>query len=256
MAASEKDNKVALHAPHESGPDHCGAKRILTIDIGGTKLKASLVASDGTLAADPVRIDTPHPSPPPVVLAALERLIARFQDFDRISIGFPGVVRGTRIVTAPNLGTAEWAGVDIVREISQRTGVPTRVLNDAAVQGLGVVRGPGLETIITLGTGVGCAVYRNRRWLLHLELALDDFAGNAALKTLGLAAWNARIATVVRDVMRLTACERLYIGGGNARKIALQLPADVEIVSNVAGLTGGVRLWEEWFDEILAQSSI
>lgn len=241
------------NSPQRSGFSDA-APLTLTIDIGGTKLKASLVAADARLAAEPVRIDTPHPSPPRVVLAALEGLIAHFSGFSRISVGFPGVVRGSRILTAPNLGTKDWAGVDIVHEIETRTGVPVRALNDAAVQGLGVVRGPGLETVITLGTGVGCAVYRDRRWLLHLELALDDFAGKAVLDAVGPEAWNERVAKVIGDVMRLTTCEKLYVGGGNARKVALQLPANVEIVSNVAGLIGGVRLWEPWFDEIVGRS--
>lgn len=237
-----------------SAPHHPAAQAgplTLSIDIGGTRIKACVIDVDGVPLSAPHISLTPHPSPPDAVIAALHAIIATFTQFDRISIGFPGVVRGPRIVTAPNLGTAQWLGFDIVAALSQHYGVPVRVLNDAAVQGLGVVRGPGLETVITLGTGIGCSVFRDRRWLLHLELALDAFAGNAVLTEVGALAWNERIAETIAVVSRLTACERLYVGGGNARKIALRLPAHVEIVDNVGGLTGGVRLWEPQFDDLL-----
>lgn len=227
----------------------------LSVDIGGTKVKACVLDVTGRTLSSPEIAPTPRPSPPDAVMATVQELVGRLPGFDRISIGFPGVVRGPLVVTAPNLGTAQWVGFDIVAALSHRYNVPVRVLNDAAVQGLGVVRGPGLETVITLGTGIGCCVFRDRRWLLHLELALDSFAGNAVLTELGAKAWNERVAETIAVVSRLTACERLYVGGGNARKVALRLPAHVEIVDNIAGLTGGIRLWEAQFDELMRPST-
>lgn len=224
----------------------------LGIDIGGTKMKACVLDRSGQVTCEPTVVSTPRPSPPPAILAAIADLVTRCVKFDRISIGFPGVVRGPEIYTAPNLGTPQWRGYHLADALQQTYGVPVRILNDAAVQGLGVVKGPGLETVITLGTGVGCAVFRDRNWLLHLELGLDDFVGNAVLERLGPAEWNERLAKVVRDVLRLTACERLYIGGGNARKLALDLPDNVERVDNSAGITGGVRLWEPALDAFYA----
>lgn len=223
----------------------------LSVDIGGTKMKACVLDAQGQPLSAPQATATPRPSPPDAVMATIHDLVGKLEGFDRISIGFPGVVRGPLIVTAPNLGTAQWVGYDIVAALTHRYGVPVRVLNDAAVQGLGVVRGPGLETVITLGTGIGCSVFRERRWLLHLELALDAFAGNAVLTDLGAQAWNERIGDTIIVVSRLTACERLYIGGGNARKVTLRLPTHVEIVDNIGGLTGGVRLWEPQFDDVM-----
>lgn len=224
----------------------------LTIDIGGTKLKVSRVDGNGQMLCSPVIASTPRPSPPDSVLGAIRGMVAGIGEFHRISVGFPGVVRGPRVITAPNLGTPVWADFDLVEALSGAFGRPVRLLNDAAVQGLGVVRGPGLETVITLGTGVGCAVYRDREWLLHLELGLDSYVGNEALNTEGPEAWNRRLLKTVTDVLRLTACDRLYVGGGNARKVAVELPNNVELVSNTAGLTGGVRLWETSFDRHFA----
>lgn len=223
----------------------------LSIDIGGTRMKACVLDVGGRPLSTPQISATPRPSPPDAVMATIHELVGKLEGFDRISIGFPGVVRGPLIVTAPNLGTPQWVGYDIVKALMHRYGVPVRVLNDAAVQGLGVVRGPGLETVITLGTGIGCSVFRDRRWLLHLELALDAFAGNAVLTNYGALAWNERVGETVAVVSRLTACERLYVGGGNARKVTIQLPPHVEIVDNVGGLTGGLRMWEPQFDDVM-----
>jgi polyphosphate glucokinase len=233
----------------------------LGIDIGGSNIKAAAVDAAGRLLAEQVRAPTPKPAPPEAVLASITRLVAASPSFDRISVGFPGVVRGGEVITAPNLGTPFWAGFAMIAALAERFGVPVRMLNDAVVQGLGVVEGPGLECVVTLGTGVGCAVFRDRRWLVQLELgqhrarkgkSYDQYAGQAALALKGPVVWNRRVRKVIRSVLELTNCDRLYIGGGNARKIAFEPPRQVRIVSNAAGITGGVRLWEPVLDDLFA----
>jgi polyphosphate glucokinase len=224
----------------------------LAIDIGGSSVKAAALDASGALAAAKIRTPTPRPATPAAVLEAVATLTATLPRFDRVSVGFPGVVRRGIVRTATNLGTEDWRGFDLIGALAGRFGVPARVLNDAAVQGLGVVEGDGLECVVTLGTGVGCAVFRNRRLLLHLELGYDPHIGQAALEAIGPEAWNRRVVESLRSVMKLTACDTLYVGGGNARMIAVELPPGARIVSNVAGLTGGVRLWEAELDELFA----
>jgi len=233
----------------------------LGIDIGGSNIKAAAVDATGKLLAEPVRAATPKPATPEAVLASIASLVIASPSFDRISVGFPGVVRGGEVVTAPNLGTSFWAGFAMIAALAQRFGVPVRMLNDAVVQGLGVVEGPGLECVVTLGTGVGCALFRDRRLLLELELgqhrarkgkSYDQYAGQAALAAKGPVAWNRRVRKVITSVLELTNCDRLYIGGGNARKITFEPPPQVKIVSNAAGITGGVRLWEPVLDDHFA----
>jgi polyphosphate glucokinase len=204
----------------------------------------------GALAAAKVRAPTPKPATPAAVLEAIAGLAAQLPHFERISVGFPGVVRQGTVRTAANLGERDWRGLNLIEAVAQRFGVPVRVLNDAAVQGLGVVEGPGLECVVTLGTGVGCALFRNRRLLLHLELGYDAHIGQAALAEIGPQAWNERVVQSLRTVMKLTACDRLYVGGGNARMLTAELPQGTLTVSNVAGVTGGVRLWEPELDEL------
>src|SRR5262245_16300070 len=222
----------------------------LAIDVGGTNIKASVLDRAGRLAAEKMRSATPKPATPAAVLATIAALVARLPRFDRISVGFPGVVQGGRVRTAANLGTKDWLDFKLIDALAGRFGVPVRVVNDAAVQGLGVVEGHGLECVVTLGTGVGCALFRNRRLLLHLELGYDAYIGQAALAALGPQAWNERVAESLRTVMSLTACDLLYVGGGNARMVATALPPQVRIVSNTAGVTGGARLWEPALDEL------
>jgi polyphosphate glucokinase len=239
--------------------DRAGAPFTLGVDIGGTNMKAAVLDREGKLLAEQVRAPTPRPATPEAVLARIAELARKLPKFDRISVGFPGVVREGTIVTAPNLSTDAWRGFGLIRVLSQSSGVPVRTLNDAAVQGLGVVEGPGLECVMTLGTGVGCALFRNRRLLLHLELGqhrarkrktYDQYIGQRALAEIGPERWNRRLRKAIESALVLTSCDRLYIGGGNARKIAFELPPQVRSVSNTAGITGGVRLWEPQLDEL------
>jgi polyphosphate glucokinase len=228
------------------------------VDIGGTNVKTAVLDRDGALIAERTRTPTPKPATPAAVLQAIAALAAKLPAFDRISVGFPGVVKGGTVVTAPNLGTEAWAGFHLIDALAQQYGTPVRMLNDAAVHGLGVVEGHGLACVITLGTGIGCSLFRNRRLLLHLELGqhgrfdetYDQFIGQKALDAIGPEAWNARVREAIDTIVQLTSCDELYVGGGNARHVTFSLPPHVRIVSNAAGVTGGVRLWEAELDEL------
>ena len=232
----------------------------LGIDIGGTNLKAAVLDEEARFLSDRILEPTPRPANPAAVIEAICTMSARLPAFDRISVGFPGVVKDGVVVTAPNLGTQQWTGIDIAARLADKFGVPVRVLNDAAVHGLGVVEGRGLECVITLGTGVGCALFYSRRLLLHLELGqhtrgdvtYDKFIGQAAMIGAGLAAWNKRVHETAETVIRLTCCETLYIGGGNARHLTEPYPAGSKIVGNRAGLAGAVRVWDRVLDEMFA----
>ena len=227
--------------------------RTLAFDIGGTRLKAALLDRDGRLIGDPVRTNTPHPGGPDAVIPLLIGLARQLDRFDRISIGFPGVVRAGTILTAPNLGTDAWRGTKLTERLSESLGKPARALNDGSVQGLGVIRGQGVEVCITLGTGMGFALFRDGRLAPHLEMgqhpvrtdtSYDHYVGNAALSSVGTKRWNKRVYRVIGYLATLTNYDILYIGGGNAKSIRFNLPARVQIVSNQAGLTGGVKLWD------------
>jgi polyphosphate glucokinase len=228
------------------------APATLAIDIGGTGLKASVLGPDGAMIADRLRLDTPHPASLENVLATIAQLVAQLPDFDRISVGFPGVVRHGQVLTAPHLGTGLWKGCPLATALQERLGAPARVLNDADVQGFGVVARRGLECVLTFGTGLGSALFVEGRLAPHLELSqhplhkgktYDEYLGEAALEAKGAKTWNRRVARAIGVVRKLINFDVLYLGGGNAEHVSLKLPDDVRIVSNTAGITGGIHLW-------------
>ena len=232
----------------------------LAIDIGGTHIKASVLDRAGEPIVDRVDAPTPHPAPPAAMLALIRTIVSALPAFDRISAGFPGVVKGGCVITAPNLGTEAWRAFPLAATLERQLGKPARVLNDAEMQGLAVIAGSGLECVLTFGTGMGSAIYRDGQLMPHLELgqhpawkskSYDRYVGADALKKLGLAKWNRRVRRVMTLVRTLLNFDHLYLGGGNAVNITLELPRDVTIVSNLAGITGGVGLWEAQFDDLL-----
>jgi polyphosphate glucokinase len=225
----------------------------LAIDIGGTALKASVLDRDGRMIVERARVRTPYPCSPKVLLRALAELTAPLPACDRISIGFPGVVRDGHVVTAPHFGKKSWRGYPLEAELAQRLGGPARLLNDAEVQGLGVIAGKGLEVVLTLGTGVGSAVFASGWLAPHLELAqhplysggtYNDYVGNEALRRYGKKKWNRRVLRMIAVVDSLLHYDVLYIGGGNARYLSGDLPETVRIASNDNGITGGIHLWD------------
>ena len=229
----------------------------LAIDIGGSRLKAGILDAAGRLAGEPVRVNTPH-NDPEAAVSALVNMVKPLGAFDRISIGFPGVVKRGVVLTAPNLGTEAWHDFPLAKRLSKELGKPVRLLNDASVQGLGVIAGEGLECVITLGTGFGFALFHSGRLAPHLELGqhpvrkdmtYDQYLGSAALADVGKKKWNKRLKRALGFLTTLLDYDTLYVGGGNAKHIVIDLPGNVHIVPNAAGITGGVRLWDSRMDE-------
>lgn len=226
----------------------------LAIDVGGSGLKATVVDPNGTLLCDRVRIDTPVGSPPDAIVALLVELVRDLPAYDRVAVGFPGMIRHGVVLTAPNLGHAEWSGYALAAALQKELRRPVRVANDADVQGLGVIRGQGVEMVVTLGTGFGTALYEDGRLCPHLEISQQPFRkgetydqqlGNAARKQVGKEKWQKRVLKAIANLATLTHFDHLYVGGGNARKLDCKLPDNVTIVDNVAGLSGGVGLFRQ-----------
>ena len=236
----------------------------LAIDIGGSHLKCGVIAVTGQMVMGPERVVTPDPAAPRAVVDALAELAQKLTPFDRISIGFPGVVRDGLILTAPNLGTDLWHGFALAVALSDRLGKPARLLNDATVQGLGAIAARGVECVITLGTGMGFALFRNGKPAPHLEFSqhpihgrktYDHYIGDEARRAAGNQRWNKRVHRAIGLIDTVVNYDTLYIGGGNARHINFELPANVQIVSNEAGITGGVRLWDARLDDVFTDPS-
>ena len=256
--------------PTEETPAH---PYTLSIDVGGTGLKASVLSKDGSMVADRVRVETKYPMPPDGdtgLVATLTALVQPLPAADRISCGFPGMVRNGLILSAPHFVTkkgpgtpvdeklfAAWSKFDLAGALATALGKPTKVANDADIQGAAVVKGNGLEVVITLGTGFGSGLFMNGLLLPHIELAhqpfrkgetYNDQLGELARKNKGDEGWNERVREAITNLDDLFFFDHLYIGGGNARRVDRDALGDVlervTIVDNSAGILGGVKLWE------------
>lgn len=233
------------------------AERILAIDVGGTGLKAAIIDADGQMKTERVRVDTPHPCTPDQLVDVLAKLVApliKQAPPTLMSIGFPGVVRNNRILTAPHFGIEGWHDIPLADSLAQRLGgLPVRMINDAEMQGFAAIEGRGLEFVLTLGTGAGTAMFRDGELMPHLELAhhpvskkgvaYDEYIGEAAREKAGNKRWNRRVHKVIGILESLVNYDKLWIGGGNATRLKFELPPNVATVSNDAGIEGGARLW-------------
>ena len=226
--------------------------KILSIDIGGSNIKATVLNSKGELTKQYEKIPTPNSAGPENVLTAIKTLVKDFPAFDRVSVGFPGYVKAGVIKTAPNLNTALWADFDFAKKLEEVLGKPAKVVNDADMQGLGVVSGKGLELVITLGTGFGTAWLSDGELLPHLEFShqpfnkyesYDKYIGDKALDKEGTKKWNTRIEKVFEVLKTVFNYDYLYIGGGNSSKLNFKLDSNMKIVTNTDGIKGGSRLW-------------
>jgi polyphosphate glucokinase len=227
-------------------------KRILAIDIGGTGLKAAVIGPTGKFVEARMRLKTPPHCTPKKMVPLLLRLVKDFKRYDRVSIGFPGYVRGGKVFTAPHLGTRAWSGFKLEAAMQRALKKPTKLLNDADVQGLAAIKGKGLELVCTLGTGLGTAMFQDGVLLPHMDLshmaihAEDDFdvyIGDLTLKKIGAKDWNKRIKKTIAMLHKVFFFDHLYLGGGNARKVKFPLPRNVSTVSNDAGMEGGAFIW-------------
>src|SRR5438132_9617450 len=229
------------------------ALRTLAIDVGGTGIKAVKLSETGKPLTQRSRVRTPRPATPATVIKTIVELAKQQGEFDRVSVGFPGVVRRGITLNAPNLN-GRWGGFHLADALSKKLGKPVRVANDADVQGFGVIAGHGVELVVTLGTGFGSGLFVDGKLVPNLELGhhpfqkgktYEELLGDAVLKKVGKKKWNKRLVRAIRTLDLVFNYDLLYIGGGNAERVTVKLPSNVKIVSNVAGLLGGLALWRD-----------
>ncbi len=238
----------------------------LCIDIGGTGLKAAVLNDNGEIQGEISRIPTTYPMPPDKLVEKLTWQASTLGKFDRASCGFPGMVRSGVVLSAPHFVTEsgpgskidkdlqeKWSNFDLAGALTSSLKCPTRVDNDADQQGAAVISGTGLEMVITLGTGFGTALFLDGQLSPHLEIAHQPFKdgktynellGEASRKDHGNHHWSQLVRDAIELMEALTFYDHLYVGGGNAKKIKIELAANVTLVDNVSGIIGGLRLWQ------------
>jgi polyphosphate glucokinase len=226
--------------------------KTLSIDIGGSGIKSFVLDLSGRPITDRNRLKTPRPAKPDPVLKVIHKLARQQGKFNRVSIGFPGVVMHGITYTAHNLHPS-WVGFDLGKEVANLLDKPVRVANDADIQGYAVIQGRGVELVLTLGTGLGSSLFVDGRLVPNLELAhhpydgektYEEFLGRKALDKLGKKSWSKGVIKAATRLKALFNYDHLYLGGGNSKKIQADLPKCISKVHNLAGLLGGIALWE------------
>ena len=240
--------------------------RTLAIDVGGSGLKGAVLDTHGEMLTERVRIDTPYPCPPEKLVSSLVELTRGVGEHHRVSVGFPGLVRNGKVRNIPSLsretydGEADpdlehqWRGFHLAHALQDAFHVPVKVANDADVQGCGVVEGEGYEFVMTLGTGVGTALFLDGRLVPHIEgghapfrkdQTFEEQLGNVVRKQIGNERWRKRVVKALLAYDRFLFYDTVYVGGGNAKHLDIdELSRKAVIVPNTAGITGGVKLWE------------
>lgn len=240
--------------------------RTLAIDVGGSGLKATVLDTQGEMLTERERRETPYPCTPPVLLDELAALAATQPAYDRVSVGFPGAIRRGRVREVPAFSrrgpgqdpdpelVAMWQDFELEEALHERFAAPVRVANDADVQGCAVIGGRGMELVITLGTGVGCAVFFDGALLPHMELSHGRFGegqsievacGDNQRQEVGKTVWRERVLDALQALEAMVLPDHVYIGGGNSKRLDPDtIGPNRTIVPNISGLLGGIALWE------------
>jgi polyphosphate glucokinase len=224
----------------------------LAIDIGGTGLKIQTLSPEGLPISDRLRVPTPTPATTTAILTALDELKVSVPLFDRVSVGFPGVIKQGKTLTAANLDPG-WIGFPLAKTLEKRWGKPVRMANDSAVGGYAVIQGHGVELVITLGTGMGSALFTDGVLCPGLELAhhpwrkktYESYLGKRGLAKYGERRWNILLKRAIKQTIATFNWDTLYLGGGNAKKVTLKHGDEIKIISNEEGLLGAMALWRD-----------
>ena len=157
-------------------------------------------------------------------------------------------------LNAPNLGNELWDRVPLSEGLKQILNRPVRAVNDVDLQGLGVVRGRGVELVITLGTGVGSALFTDGMLVPNLELGhhpfrdghtYEDLLRDTELKRIGPVEWTARAMSAFEQISPIFNYDILHLGGGNAQNVGAPLPDGVRVFELAEAMRGALALWAD-----------
>ena len=234
---------------------------ILGIDIGASGIKGAPVDTrTGAMTAERLRLPTPEGAEPEAVSEVVGQLVRHFRWSGLIGCGFPAAVRHGRALTAVNI-SSNWVGESVIELLQQAIGRPVAVINDADAAGLaemrlGAGRGrSGLVMILTLGTGIGTALFMNGQLVPNSELGQVEFRGKTAEKrvaasvrqrqNLSWAKWARRLDDYLHRMEYYFWPDLMILGGGVSKKAEKFLPLltlQTEVVTaqmlNNAGIVG------------------
>jgi polyphosphate glucokinase len=234
---------------------------VLGIDIGGSGVKGAIVnTKQGEMLTERFRIPTPDPASPKAIAEVIKEIVNHFKWTGPIGAGFPGVVQNGIIRTAANVDNS-WINTDIDNLLTNTTGCPVNVVNDADAAGLAEMKfgagkgNKGLVLLITVGTGLGTVMFAGGKLVPNLEMGhiilkgedAEKYASDAARKNDNLSweNWASRFNEYLKRLEDLTWPDMIIIGGGVSKKDELFhglikarakiLPAQLQ---NNAGIVG------------------
>ncbi|WP_026259445.1 polyphosphate--glucose phosphotransferase [Uliginosibacterium gangwonense] len=235
---------------------------ILGVDVGGSGIKGAIVdTTSGNLVSERIRIETPQPATPEAVGLTIKELARQHGWTGPIGIGFPAAIQHGIARTAANIDKA-FIGTSVSELFSTQTGCPVYVANDADVAGLAEMRfgagkdHHGVVLIVTIGTGLGTALFTNGQLLPNTELGhiyLDNgieaerFASEAArdADALKWKQWGTRFNHYLCAMEALLWPDLVILGGGASSKMekfASQITIKAPVVPakflNQAGIVG------------------
>ncbi len=235
---------------------------ILGIDVGGSGIKGAPVDSKkGELVADRYRIPTPRPATPENVAKTIKKIVDHFKWKGAIGVGFPAVVLNGTVKTATNIDKT-WIGANARKIITEKTGLPVHIVNDADAAGLAEMRfgagkkEKGTVVLVTVGTGIGTSVFTKGRLVSNTELGhvyLDNgktgekFAADSVRQNENLDwdDWGRRFNRYLKEIEKLFWPELIIVGGGVSKKPekfmdAIKISTKIKMAKqkNEAGIIG------------------
>jgi len=210
-------------------------KKILGIDVGATGIKGAIVDTvAGELITDRHKLATPQGALPADVASVIKELVDHFEWKGKpVGMGFPSVIQNNKVLTASNIDKS-WIGMNLVEYLETETGIKATAVNDADAAGLAeVTHGQGknikgIVILLTLGTGIGSAIFKDGKLLQNSELGHLKFKGKIAEKVVANSArekhdlsWKAYgniLGEFLDHVHRLFYPDLIILGGGISKK--------------------------------------
>jgi polyphosphate glucokinase len=213
--------------------------KVLVIDVGGTSVKIL-----ATGQAEPRKFESGPAMTPRQMVTGVKSLAFGWK-YDRVSIGYPGVVKHDQPVTEPYNLARGWVRFDYAAAF----GCPVKIINDAAMQALGSYEG-GTMLFLGLGTGLGTTLVVNGiavpMELAHLpykKATFEDYVGVRALERMGKRKWRGQVSDVVARLAAALRPDEVVLGGGNSKQLK-ELPPGCRLGANENAFVGGFRMWQ------------
>ncbi len=251
---------------------------VLGIDVGATGMKGGLVdVEKGEMVSDRFKILTPSPATPANMAPVIAEIVDHFKYKGIIGCGFPSIIKNGVSYSAANIDKS-WIGTNVNKTFSKITGCEMVICNDADVAGMAEMsfgRGKGedgLVMIITIGTGLGSALFMDGQLIPNTEFGhlkfkdsiAEKYCAGSTRKKLGMTyeEWGHRFNEYLIHIEHLFSPDLIILGGGTSKKfdeyahtITIKTPVEPAKMRNNAGIIGAAVLAKKKSLDIVSKLS-